>query len=234
MLLKVTVLPGDGIGPEVTHEAGPRPAESSGRLRASTHRHQRRHRGRGAHLQQRSSAQANAADLCRFRRRAAGGSRRPGLRQVSPAPGGRTVAPAQRTGRFRKPEAGGLLRRAGRLFAAAAGNRAWHGHPDRARVAWRALLWRTASDSGPHWGPHRDRHHAIRRAGNRAHRTRRLRSGAHPQEKSDLRGQSERPRLFPAMARSGERRGQGLSGRAPQPHAGGLDGHGAGGSADGF
>jgi hypothetical protein len=178
MLLNLTILPGDGIGPEVTEQAvlvlKPLPTHS-----AITSAPAQKHRRRGLGSRQRSSARRHNPGVPRFLRSPARRRGQSRLRSLSqpPSPRSRTPPPAPRTRRLRQPASRHLLSRARRLFPAACRSRSRHRHHDRPRVAWRTLFRRTAFYRRRARLPRRHQHHDVRRAGHRAHRPRRLRPG---------------------------------------------------------
>ena len=229
---RIAVLPGDGIGAEVTAEAvrvlGV-VAKEGGlglRVRGGAGR-RRRHR--------------------RARHPAAGRDARALPGGATPSCSGRWAAPSGTTSRRSSAPSAGILRirkeldlyanlrpadllshARGRLAAQAVGGRGHgpHGHP---RAHGRPLLRRAARASrAPATAGARGQHHGVHVTGDRAGRAPRLRRRAQAPEAADLGGQGQRARGVAALA--GGRHATSADGYpdvAARPRAGGQLRHGA-------
>ena len=142
MKLKIAILAGDGIGPEVTREAVNILKAIAEVRRPRLHLHRSPHRRRRHHRRRHAAAAADHRHLPRLRRRSARRSRR---QQVQPpharqTPRGRPAADPPGPRRLRQPSPLSRLRRAHRKLAAAPRGHQRRRHPLRARAARRPLL----------------------------------------------------------------------------------------------
>ena len=190
---KIAVLPGDGIGPEVTKAAlrvleACLPFEASEGLVGGAAID-----ATGDPLPPETVALCRESDVVFLG--AVGGPKwdkgpvRPEEGLLRPAPGAR---------RLREPPPGPLPRPA---HAAQGGPRPPRRHPRRARAVERRLLRRAALGEGRGGG----RHLAPDRGRGPARGPRRLQARAPPQEARDLGGQGQRPRLLAPVAPGGDR-----------------------------
>ena len=178
--MKIAILPGDGIGPEIVARSRARPRRAATRRPADRNRNgadRRRRLRRGGP----PAARSHAAPRARGRCRAAGRRRRAAVRHAAARDAARAGHPRHPQGAraFRQPAPGAALSGACRRVVAEAGDRRRarpHDHPR----AHRRHLFRRAART-PHQCRRRGRglrHDALQRRRNPAHRRGRLRDGA--------------------------------------------------------
>ena len=205
--MKIAILPGDGIGVEIVAEAvrvlerlrseGLRPGD-----RDRADRRRRLRRGKAAVAGR--HARAGAPRRCDPARR----GRRPALRHAAARAAARAGHPRHTQGArpVREPASGDALSGARRRVDAQARGRRRARPDDRARADRRHLLRPAARTPQQRRRRSRGlRHDALQRAGDPAHRARRLRDRAQARQKAVLGRQGQRARYVDPVARSRDR-----------------------------
>ena len=212
---KIAVLPGDGIGQEVTPEAQKvlqvvgKAAGASFEFEHGAGR-RRRHRrdGRAAAAKRRCASASRATPSCSGRWADPSGT----TCRRSSAPSAGLLALAQGARPLRQPAPGHVLSDARRRLAAQALGGRGHRHHGDPRAHRRALLRRAArARDARRRRRARGQHDGLHVAGDRARGARRLRRRDEAEEAADLGGQGQRARRVAALAGGRHARGEGLS-----------------------
>ena len=223
MNLNVLVLPGDGIGTEVTREAVRVLRARRGEVESPAEAHRgaaRRHRdSQDRHAVSRGDRAARG----RRRRHPDGRGGPAGIRQCAAreAAGKGTARHSQGAGRLREFAPGSGVRVATGFFSPEEPPGGRHRHDHRPRTDGRDLLRNSARHYRKRRGRAGGQYHDLHARGNRARYPHGLPPGARPPQEGDLGRQVERAGEFAALAARGGRGREGVSGRRARSPAGG-------------
>ena len=203
---KLLLLPGDGIGPEVMAEV----KRLIDWLNAQGIAHFETEQGLvggsayDAHKVSITEGDHGEGDGCRRRDLRRGRRAEVGQRALRGAAGSGPVAAAQGSRPVRQSAPGGVLSGAGGCLQPEARGGRRPRHHDRARTHRRRLFRRAENHHRSRQRPEaRHRHPGLRHLRDRAHRPRRVRSGAQAPQQADLDGKAQRHEIGRALERGG-------------------------------